>query len=187
MLTLGVLADTHVPERAAHLHPEIIPFFKKAEVRAILHAGDVSRKSVLEELAAVAPVHAVRGNRDIIGQGGLPMWQILQFEDVRVGLTHGHGGWGRYILDKFSYLLFGPQRFSFFMQRARQTIPEEVDVVVFGHNHSPMNKVEDGQLIFNPGSAWRQFPPAAPPSVGLLRINGDKVEGEIVFLSHYFK
>ena len=61
MTTLGVLADTHIPDRVNQLNPRVLEIFQQAEVNAILHAGDVSVPRVLEELGQVAPVHAVRG------------------------------------------------------------------------------------------------------------------------------
>ncbi|MDH5506329.1 MAG: YfcE family phosphodiesterase [Anaerolineae bacterium] len=183
MLTLGVIADTHLPDRARNLHPAVLPTFEKANVAAILHAGDMSIPRALGELAAVAPVYAVRGNRDWLGFGDLPMTRVLTFEQVRIGMTHGHGGWGKYLVAKVKFLLRGPQPFRITKERALRLLPDDVDVVIFGHNHSVMNFIEDGKLIFNPGSACCQIPRHLPPSVGLLHIDGDKVEGEIVDLA----
>ena len=42
MTSLGVLADTHIPDRVPELDPQIIQVFRRAGVAAILHAGDVS-------------------------------------------------------------------------------------------------------------------------------------------------
>ena len=60
----------------------------------------------------------------------------------------------------------------------------EVDAVIFGHNHAPLNRIENGKLLFNPGSAWRQVPRSLAPSVGLLRIDDGVIEGEIVYLDN---
>jgi putative phosphoesterase len=65
MTTLGVLADTHIPDRVPTLNPRVIQVFRQAQVSAILHAGDVSVPQVLAELEKIAQVYAVRGNRDI--------------------------------------------------------------------------------------------------------------------------
>ena len=82
MITLGVLADTHVPDRVTQLNRRVLEIFQRAEVNAILHAGDVSIPRVLEELKQVAPVHAVQGNRDIFYLRQLPMRIELNFEGV---------------------------------------------------------------------------------------------------------
>src|SRR5215510_6979861 len=55
--TIGVISDTHGLLRAEAL----------AELRgcdAIVHAGDVGKPEVLEQLAALAPLTAIRGNVD---------------------------------------------------------------------------------------------------------------------------
>jgi putative phosphoesterase len=177
--TLGLIADTHVPDRRRDLHPRILPIFREAGVSTILHAGDIAVPRVLKELAQVAPVTAVRGNRDWIVR--LPYHRTLTVEDVRIGLTHGHGSWGQYGRDKLRFLLRGPQTFEYFMQRAI-SLAGNVDVVVFGHNHEPMVKDVDGKLVVNPGSACCQMLPGKPPSVALLHIDGDKASAEIVNL-----
>ena len=64
MIRLGVISDTHIPDRARRLNERVIPVFREAGVSAILHAGDVSTPRVLKQLEEVAPVYATRGNRD---------------------------------------------------------------------------------------------------------------------------
>ncbi len=64
ILKVGVVADTHIPDRAAALHPGLLPALRAAGVGAILHAGDVSTHAVLEQLGEIAPVRVARGNRD---------------------------------------------------------------------------------------------------------------------------
>lgn len=180
MLTLGVIADTHIPDRARNVPPEVFEVFTQADVTAILHAGDISLKRVLRQLEEVAPVYAVRGNRDWFVPG-LPMHQRLEFEAISIGLTHGHGSWGGYILDKLNFIINGPRKFSYVENKVKRIFPD-TDVVVFGHNHNPVNRWEDGRLIFNPGSPTcpNRYLRNAPHTVGLLHIDGDKVAGEII-------
>jgi hypothetical protein len=184
MLKIGVIADTHIPDRTKTLHPDVLPTFQQAGVDHILHAGDISVPKVLKQLEEIAPVSAVRGNRDWFGFDNLPLTRLLKFENVTLGLTHGHGGWRNYLMDKIEYIFKGPKNFIHFMHHSIAMLPNELDVVVFGHNHAPMNNRLAGKLIFNPGSANQQFPGDLPPSLGLLQINGDRVTGEIVYLSH---
>lgn len=179
--TLGLIADTHVPDRRRALHPQVLPTFRRAKVTTILHAGDLSVPQVIAELESVAPVVAVRGNRDWFGFGDLPFHRTLVVDQVRIGLTHGHGSWAHYLADKVNFLLYGPRSFEFFTKRAVSLI-NDVDVIVFGHNHEPLVKQIDGKLVVNPGSACCQMLPGRSPSVGLLHIGGRDVQAEIVDL-----
>lgn len=176
---IGLIADTHVPDRSRQLHPAVLPTFEKAGVSHILHAGDISVPRVLRQLEEVAPVLAVRGNRDWFGN--LPKQRIIEIGGRQIGLVHGHGSWANYLRDKARFLWRGPQTFEFFMKRAMGLV-ENVDVLVFGHNHEPMVKEIENLLIVNPGSACCQAVANKPPSVALLHINGDMAKAEIVYL-----
>lgn len=183
MLTLGVIADTHILDRARSLPHEALEVFRRGDVDVILHAGDMCLPKVITQLKKIAPVHAVRGNRDLFGFRYIPWTQQLEFEGVTIGMTHGHGGWWEYVLERLSFFFKGQPKFSHFENKAMRSFPD-TDVLVLGHNHAPANRWQDGQLIFNPGSACcpNYNYPNLPPSVGLLHINKGNVEGEIVFL-----
>jgi putative phosphoesterase len=180
-LTIGLIADTHVPDRKRELDWRVLPIFAAAKVSAILHAGDVSVPRVLDELGRLAPVTAVRGNRDWVALRHLPISCVLEFGPVRVALAHGHLNWRSYAGDKLRFLLRGPRSFDFFAQRVAAEF-SDVDVVVFGHNHEPMVRELAGKLVVNPGSACCQVLPERTPSVGLLHIDGGTVRAEIVYL-----
>src|SRR4051794_689668 len=57
MLRVGLISDTH-----GLLRPEARAFLRGCD--HIVHAGDISDASVLDELSVLAPVTAVRGNND---------------------------------------------------------------------------------------------------------------------------
>ena len=182
MITIGVVSDTHIPDRARNLNPQVAAIFQEAGVAAILHAGDVSIPLVLEQLGQIAPVYAVRGNRDWVALRQLPHTRRLAFGPVKVGLTHGHGLPWNYMMDRVDYILRG-YRLELFQPRLLADF-SEVDVIVFGHTHRALNHRVDGKLIFNPGSPHFPDPKIATPSVGLLHISaGGSVEGEIRVLS----
>lgn len=181
-ITLGIIADTHVPDRRRKLHAGVLGIFKAAKVARILHAGDISVPSVLRQLEDLAPVDAVRGNRDWFGFNNLPLSRVITIGGKRIGLTHGHSGLRRYLRDKIRYFIRGPRSFSYFMKRAVDALPRDVDAVIFGHNHAPMLKQLDGKLIFNPGSACCQVIPDTLPSVGLLQLINGEMRAEIVYL-----
>jgi len=180
MTVLGIIADTHIPERVRQLNPRILPIFKEAQVDVILHAGDICVSTVLQRLEQVAPVQAVRGNRDWVRLGQLPFSRILSFNGVTIALVHGHGRLREYLVDKVHYAFYGMQ-----VERYQKRLLQEftqVNVIVYGHLHAPCNQWVGEQLLFNPGSACC---PAKDytSSVGLLRIQaGGEVEGEILEL-----
>lgn len=179
MTTLGVLADTHIPDRAAVLDVQVLQRFKEARVSAILHAGDVSVPRVLKELEGIAPVYAVRGNRDIFALRKLPMQIQINIDGFSIGLTHGHGTFSRYMIDKVHRQIYG-RLVERYLQRVLLTFPE-VDVIVFGHLHVPCHIHLQGKLIFNPGSTSYPWPRSAPATFGLLHLEqGITPQGEII-------
>jgi hypothetical protein len=181
MVVLGVIADTHVPDRRADLHPGALAVFRQAGVAAILHAGDISTPAVLQTLATLAPVHAVRGNRDWVALKDLPASLELEFAGVKLGLAHGHGRWWNYILDRTRYILFEGYRPERFQRRMLVAFPQ-AQVIVYGHTHRAYNQVVAGKLLFNPGVACCREIWDLPPSVGLLRLEAGQAKGEIIAL-----
>ena len=162
LLIIGVLSDTHIPYRAGRVpEPVLAGFFG---VDLILHAGDITTLSVLEQLACVAPVVAVYGNVDPPEtRRTLPRRRIISSGKWRLGLVHGDQGWGSppvRALGMFS--------------------GDQVDAVVFGHSHQPYLARHDGVLLFNPGSPTDQRH-SRRPSYGLLRLN-ETIAGEVIYL-----
>ena len=155
-----VVADTHVPDHAPALPAPLVAALARADV--ILHAGDVTDAAVLEEMAGYAPVHAALGNNDRIAvrRWGARESQIVEADGVRIGLVHDAGprlGRGR---------------------RMRRLFPQ-ADLVVFGHSHIPLDVVEDGLRLFNPGSpTWKRRQPA--PTYGILDVEDGRVHARIV-------
>jgi putative phosphoesterase len=123
-----VIADTHIPRRVRALPEALSPYLKGADL--ILHAGDLMDPALLGELAAYAPVEAVRGNLD---PEGLPETLALGFGGAKVAVIHDSG----------------PKRGR--QARMRRRFPE-ARVVVFGHSHIPFLEDEDGLMLLNPGS-----------------------------------
>ncbi len=181
MTTLGVLSDTHIPDRTAALDPRILECFRQARVAAILHAGDISVPSVLAELDKIAPVHAVKGNRDEFALRLLPMQARLEWDRISIGLAHGHGGFMDYVLDRFHREVSG-RLVGRYLQRMLDTF-HDVDVIVFGHLHLPCNFHINGKLLFNPGTTSYPWPRGDPATFGLLYLDqGIPPRGEIIEL-----
>lgn len=160
-LRVVVLADTHAPRRWKTCPPAVADHLTQAD--AILHAGDVCVPSVLDELAAYAPVHVVAGNNDgpDVVAWGAPETLELDLAGLRVAMIHDSGqADGR-------------------PARMRRRFPN-ADLVVFGHSHIPMDATGAGVRIFNPGSPTdRRRQPQG--TIGLLTIeDGELREARIV-------
>jgi putative phosphoesterase len=180
-ITVGVVSDTHVPDRCRNLHPDLLPSLERANVAAILHAGDIAVPGVLEKLEQIAPVTAVRGNRDWLFRRTLPWSVRLEFAGVSVELVHGHGTWGNYLLDKLKYYAQGYNLTRY--QRSMAVGIVGAKVIVFGHTHQPENTWHNGQLWFNPGSASNNPSSRDFPTFGLLHFYDNReVKGEIIEL-----
>jgi putative phosphoesterase len=132
-LRIAVVADTH-----SSPHPETIKHLKALAPDAILHAGDIGDLSVLEELAALAPLHAVRGNIDT---------RANQLPDVMVLDLVGADRTYRLLLVHIA--VYGPRLRADIAKIARA---EKASLVVCGHSHVPFIGLDKGITVFNPGS-----------------------------------
>ncbi len=151
-MRVGVIADTH-----ALVRPEALAALAGAEL--ILHAGDVGAPEVLDALARIAPVRAVRGNND---KGA---WAKRLPESLAVDVA----GRTIYMIHDVKELDVDPARAGF-------------AAVVAGHSHRPRNEVVDGVLYFNPGSAGpRRF--SLPITVGRLDVGRRSIAGTIIALA----
>ncbi len=181
-ITLGVIADTHVPDRSRAVPPAVFEIFERAGVQAILHAGDFTSQAVFEQLDRIAPVYAVRGNRDIWAMRHLPRTRILTFGGVSIGMAHGHGSLRDYLSDKWRYYT-GGIGISVFEQRALDAFAaQSVQAVVFGHIHVPINRRVGERLLFNPGTTSTPLYADGPRTVGLLHLRNGQARGVIVAL-----
>lgn len=180
-ITLGLIADTHIPDRRSSLHPQILPAFKAAGVAAILHAGDICAPQVLERLETVAPVYAVRGNRDWVLLRHLPAARLLEFGGIRVAMAHGHGRWRNYFLDRVNYIFNGFQ-LERYTPRLLSAFTD-AHVIVFGHTHRRLIQWAGGQLLINPGSPHVSEEVDQQGTLGLLHISdGGELKAEFIFL-----
>lgn len=178
---IGVVSDTHIPDRVRSLHPDLIPGLRDAGVEVIIHAGDICAPAVIEELSQVAPVIAVRGNRDWVFAGVLPWKRTVTVGSMRIAIQHGMGNFWHYWLDKFKYASVG-YHFERYKRLLDKTTPQ-VDIQIFGHTHRGENRVEGGVLYFNPGSASISPATWPAPSFGVLRLDGNiSLRGEHIMM-----
>jgi len=148
--SVGLISDTHGllrPQAAAAL----------AGSDFIIHAGDIGAPEVLDQLARIAPVTAVRGNNDQVSWAAhLRDTEVLRVAAVDI-----------YVIHDVAELEIDPAA--------------GFQAVVAGHSHKPGQAVIDGVLQVNPGSAGpRRF--RLPVSVARLRVRGDQVRAELITL-----
>ena len=154
--TVGVISDTHCPEFIEHLPEQVFTALRGAQL--ILHAGDVTGPSTLEELSRIAPVEAVRGDHDK-ELTELPAVRELTVEGRRIVLVHGQRS--RWIEEP--HTLLWTLSLGFYRPHPglagslRRRFPD-ADVIVYGHTHRADARTVDGALLFNPGGVhqWNQ-------------------------------
>jgi putative phosphoesterase len=148
---IGLISDTH-----GLLRDEAVEALRGSEL--ILHAGDVGKPEILEELRKIAPVVAVRGNVDTAPWAqALPDTAVAEAGSILI-----------YILHDVNALDLNPAVSGF-------------HIVVSGHSHKPGKTERGGVLYINPGSAGpRRF--QLPVTVALLWLERTPYEVEFVDL-----
>ena len=150
-MLIGVISDTH-----GLLRPGALAALQGSD--HIIHAGDIGDPVILDQLARIAPVTAVRGNIDR-GEWArkIPMTNVIEVSGISL-----------YVLHDLQQLDLKPEVAGF-------------AVVVSGHSHIPKQEIRNGVLYFNPGSAGpKRF--KLPVSVGRLMVKEGGVHGKIVEL-----
>jgi putative phosphoesterase len=149
---VGLVSDTH-----GLMRPEALDALAGSD--AIVHAGDVGSADVLQALARIAPVHAVRGNND----GGAWAAALPQTLSVEIAGTR------LFVLHDLATLDFDPHAM-------------DVDAVVSGHSQRPTCETRKGILFVNPGSAGpRRF--RLPVTLARLSIGAARLHATILTLA----
>lgn len=148
---VGLISDTH-----GLLRPEAVAFLRGCS--HIVHTGDIGKESILQDLAALAPLTVVRGNNDTEEWASvLPETAYLRVGSIAI-----------YALHDLKQLDIDPGA-------------RGIHVVVAGHSHRPHAEQRDGVLYVNPGSAGpRRF--KLPIAAGELLIDGASIEPRVVEL-----
>ena len=149
MTTIAVLSDTH-----GLLRPEIPRALK--DVDHIIHAGDLGKMEILDELSGIAPISIVRGNVDT------GAWASALSHNTVLDIA-GHQ---LFILHDIAQLDLDPRVAGF-------------AAVIYGHSHQPEIDYKDNVLYLNPGSIGpRRF--KLPVSYAMLRINDGSLVPELI-------
>ena len=148
---VGIISDTH-----GLLRPEALAALKGSEL--IIHAGDIGKPEVLESLASITPVIAIRGNND-------------------------RGPWMKKLPDVFNAEINGVRIHVIHNVKEMADDPrvDGFKLVVSGHSHKPSVIEENEVLFINPGSAGpRRF--KLPVTVARLNLGGKNPGARIIEL-----
>jgi len=148
---IGLISDTH-----GLLRKEAVEALGGSEM--VIHAGDVGKPEILEELRKIAPVVAVRGNVDTEPWAKeLPETAVVEAGAAMI-----------YVLHDVNALDLDPAASGF-------------QIVLSGHSHKPGKTERDGVLYINPGSAGpRRF--QLPVTVAQLNLGRTTLAVEFVYL-----
>jgi putative phosphoesterase len=150
-MKIGILSDTH-----GLLRPEAIAALQGCE--QIIHAGDIGKADILEQLAAIAPLHVVRGNNDLDAP-----WAADIADHVRFDLD----GWQTLLVHDIADV--------------PALIDPAVRLVITGHSHKPLIQWRGATLYLNPGSAGRRrF--KLPVTLALLELLEGSLEPRLIAL-----
>jgi uncharacterized protein len=149
---LGLISDTH-----GLMRPEVIDALRGSDV--IIHAGDIGAPAVLESLARIAPVRAIRGNNDRDAwAASIPATDVVEL-----------GPHSIHVLHNCAELDLDPVAAGF-------------TIVVSGHSHRPAIEKRGSVLYVNPGSAGpRRF--KLPVTVATITIRGGACAPKIIHLA----
>lgn len=137
MHKIGVLSDTH-----GLLREEVREILKECDV--ILHAGDIDKPKVVEQLKEIAPCYVVRGNADKEWAEDLPITQEIELYGIRIYMIHNK-------------------------KMAEAT---DADLLIYGHSHRYEEKEAAGQVWLNPGSCGkRRF--SQPITMAVIEVEED--------------
>ena len=137
-MRIGIVSDTH-----GLLRKEVVEGLWGVD--HIIHAGDIDKKEVLDELEMIAPVTAVRGNADKDWAVYLPEKALLEFEGNKIYVIHNKGK----IADS----------------------ADGASVIIYGHSHKYSLDEKNGQIWFNPGCCGKRKPDQEV-SFAILEIRG---------------
>lgn len=151
-----VISDTHRRQRDL-----IDRMMKLPKPDLILHLGDNVEDG--ENISKIFGIETliVRGNGDF--NSDYPYDRIVNVGDKKIFMTHGH----RHNVKRD------------FMSLYYRGLELGADIVLYGHTHVPVNVIEKGIVIMNPGSPSLPRQKERIETIGLIEINGD-IKTEII-------
>ena len=191
-MLIGVISDTHSAGSGWDLPPYVLNALAGCEL--ILHCGDLECLGVLDCLAQIAPVLAVRGYEDPREPGDrlADVTRIVTVAGVRIGMVHDIE-WPPPAIPTtpdgagLVYPDHGPDHGLAALLARKFGGP--VDMVAFGDTHEELAEWRENILFLNPGSPTypgRRHAPGSPGTVARLELRQGRIAAaRIVNLSDY--
>ena len=127
----------------------------------VLHLGDHMADGLQLQKQAGVEVCLVRGNTDTMGEGRLEA--LLDFEDTRIYMTHGH--------------IYGVETGLTELYNAGAHAGARI--VLFGHTHKPYVGYAEGIWLMNPGRIGRISGKIIHSTYGVIRLENNRIRCEI--------
>lgn len=161
-MIIGLISDTHIPERANSIPKEVFEHFFDADL--IIHCGDLTSDSILNDLKKTCEVLAVSGNMDF---NDFPKERELTIGNFKIGIIHGNQIHPRGDTLKMKYLC----------------LEKGWNVLISGHTHIPMiNEIKISEnekiLLLNPGSPT--VPRYPLKTIMKLKIENEKIDVNLI-------
>lgn len=187
-MRVGVIADTHIPDKFHRLTQRIKDAFSGVDI--ILHCGDIVELDILKQLREIAPVEVIAGNHDVERNLDLPRKKIVHLAGYKIGMIHG---------DELNGLHVNKTQLKEWLYQVvvEPFIHEDgLDLIVFGHYHQPLmesfrveflpkdqpyKKLKQDVLVFNPGMPTRN---RHLSTLGYLNLESDEIKVELKIFTY---
>lgn len=149
-MLVAVISDTHNNGSAIKA---VKKYISNADILLFLGDGEEDIKKISEGFEG--EIYAVSGNCDFSGRN--PQEMIVEVLDKKIFICHGHKYNVKYGYNSIFY-------------KGKEL---GVDMVLFGHSHTPMIDEKEDLILMNPGSVSHGHGPMKR-SLGYIEIEDDK-------------
>ncbi len=157
MKKILVISDSHIPTRA---NSEILQriYFKNYDI--IISAGDiVEENTYFEMINQEAEFFGVQGNMDdYYIKEKLPLTKIVQIENIKIGIIHGH-----------QTGIAKPEKLIKYFK-------PKIDIMIFGHSHNVFDKTINEIRVINPGAFCDGYFAEIYVEENEVKINFEKID-----------
>ena len=167
-MRIAVVSDTHIGQRLSVFPRSFVE--RLDEFDGVIHCGDYTNMDALDFFRGLKLFYGVHGNMDDTEvKQALPETLIIELEGVKIGVIHGWGppfGLELKVLRKIS-----------------ETYPnEKLDIVLFGHTHTPLDQTIKGIRVINPGALSGNIF-SKKGSWGILTIENGKIDWQLISIN----
>jgi uncharacterized protein len=161
MITIGILADTHISSCTEAFKAQTKRAFSSCDV--IIHAGDLTDQSILSAFEG-KEIHAVHGNMcNLTTKQSLPYEKLLEISGYSIGICHGAG-------------------LTATIEERMWNLFPDADCIIFGHTHTPLCERQGSTLFINPGSFRSTGSYGASATYAILTVDNQGMHAKIYTL-----